>query len=84
MAEIEFSSAEKQHIGAKLKQYFDSEMDQELGSFEAQFLLDFISKEIGGFFYNKGLEDAQAALAVQLENFSDAIYALESPTDMRR
>jgi uncharacterized protein (DUF2164 family) len=49
----------------------------ELGQFDADFLLDFISKEIGASYYNQGLYDAQALLVDRMDSLSDAIYQLE-------
>ena len=77
---IKFSSQEKEQIILKMQQYFSKELDQELGQFDADFLLDFFSEEVGSFFYNRGLYDAQAILTDKLDNISDAIYELEQLT----
>ena len=73
MSGIEFSREEKELIGRKIQLYFHEELEQEIGQFDAEFLLDFFAQEIGPFFYNRGLYDAQAALETQLESFSEAI-----------
>jgi uncharacterized protein (DUF2164 family) len=39
--------------------------------------LDFISKELGCYFYNRGLYDAQTVLSGRVEEISDAMLALE-------
>ena len=83
MAEITFTSDEKDVLANKIKSYFLKELDTEIGQFEALFLLDFFTKEIGGYYYNRGLYDAQAALENRLETISEAIYELEKPTDAR-
>ena len=84
MPEITFSKQEKDLITSKVKLYFREELDQEIGQFDAQFLLDFFAEEIGVYFYNRGLYDAQAILERRLEDFGEAIYELEKPTDFRR
>jgi len=81
---IEFSKDEKDTITKKIKMYFHEELDQELGSFDAQFLLDFFAEEIGPYFYNRGLYDAQAILEKQVESIGDAIYEIEKPTNFVR
>jgi uncharacterized protein (DUF2164 family) len=81
MAAIEFSKAEKDVITGKIQDYFRNELDQEIGQFDAEFLLDFFAQEIGAYFYNRGLYDAQALLAQRLDDFAEAIYELEKPTD---
>lgn len=81
---IEFSKEEQDIIVKKIQLYFKEELDQDIGSFDAQFLLDFFSEEVGAYFYNRGLYDAQAILEKRLETLSEAIYDLEKPTDFRR
>ncbi|MDH3528768.1 MAG: DUF2164 domain-containing protein, partial [Acidobacteriota bacterium] len=44
MEEIEFTKEEKDAIVAKIKGYFESELDQEIGQFDAEFLLGFFSQ----------------------------------------
>lgn len=80
MTEIKFSNEEKEVLVQKLKAYFSKELDQDVGLFECEFFLDFISKEIGAFYYNKGLNDAQAIIASKIEDITDAFYEIEKPT----
>ncbi len=84
MAEIKFSKEEKALLVVKIQRYFDAELDQEIGQFEADFLLDFFSKEVGAYFYNRGLIDAQAVLARRLEDVAESIYELEQPTEFSK
>ena len=81
MAIIQFSAEEKQRIVGKVKQYVETEMNQEIGSFEAEFLLDFFAGEIGGYFYNRGLYDAQAVVSAKLNDITDALAEIEKPVD---
>ena len=84
MAEITFSQEERDVICGKIQRYLQEEMDQEVGQFEAGFLLDFFAKEIGPYFYNRGLYDARAILEGHLENIDEAIYGIEKPTQALR
>ena len=84
MTEINFSKEELEIITQKLQRYFSKELDQELGQFDAQFLLDFFTEEVGPYFYNRGLYEAQAVLERRLEDISEAIYELEKITEFRR
>ena len=81
---IEFSKEEKEVIVGKIQTYFKQELSQEIGSFDAQFLLDFFSEEVGAYFYNRGLYDAQAILEKRWETISEAIYELEKVTNFKR
>lgn len=79
MSTIKFSKIEKEQMILKLQKYFLKELDNELEQFDADFLLDFVAKEMGVFFYNKGLHDAQAILNEKLDAITDAIYEIEQP-----
>ena len=84
MSAIEFSREEKELLVKKIQRYFSQELDQEIGGFDAQFLLDFFSEEVGAYYYNRGLYDAQAILEKRLDSLTDAIYELEQATDFAR
>ena len=79
MARIEFSEEESQHMVDRLQKYFSEELGQELGGFDARFLLDFISTHLGACYYNRGLMDAQAILLSRLDNITEAIAEIELP-----
>jgi uncharacterized protein (DUF2164 family) len=80
MSEIKFSKEEKEVLVQKMKGYLADELDVEIGQFECEFFLDFISTEMGGFYYNKGLADAQVIISSKMEDISDALYEVEKPT----
>ena len=84
MPDIQFSSDEKEVIVRRIKLYFMEELKQDIGRFDAEFLLDFFAGEIGGYFYNRGLYDAQAILSGKMDELGEAIYQLERPTEFRR
>jgi len=84
MAEITFTSEERDIICRKIQLYLREELDLEVGQFVAGFLLDFFAEEIGPYFYNRGLYDAQAILESRLENIGEAIYEIEKPTQFLR
>jgi uncharacterized protein (DUF2164 family) len=84
MAKIEFSDREKAAIVDKIKLYFREELDQDIAQFDAEFLLDFFSEEVGAYHYNLGLADAKLILEQKLESITDAFYEIEKPTDFIR
>jgi uncharacterized protein (DUF2164 family) len=81
MSEIKFSREEKERIVKKVETYFSNELDQEIGNFEAEFLIDFFADEIGAFFYNRGLSDANMLFNEKVEELSYTIQELEKPTN---
>ncbi|MDX8384262.1 MAG: DUF2164 domain-containing protein [Ghiorsea sp.] len=80
---MNFTEDEQEILAQKLKTYCSNELDMPLGQFEAQDLLDFISKEIGAHYYNQGLYDAQALISSKVDILTDAVYEIEKPTSMR-
>ena len=82
MSVIKFSKDETKLIIGKIQLYFREELDQKIGQFDAEFLLDFFTEEVGAYYYNRGLFDAQSILESKLENIAEAIYELEKPTDI--
>ncbi|MCW0045421.1 DUF2164 domain-containing protein [Brevundimonas sp. BT-123] len=83
MKPIEFSREERAAITVKLRDYFARELDQELGQLPAEMLLDFIGKEIGGAFYNRGVHDAQQLVQQKAEDIVEALYGLERAVPTR-
>ena len=79
MSKIEFSSDERTAIVDRIKLYFSEELNQNIGQFDAGFLLDFFTEEIGPYYYNRGLIDAQAVIEEKVESIADALYEIEQP-----
>ena len=80
LAEIKLDDSVKTEVIAKLQKYFEDELQQEIGSFDAEFLLDFFSKEVGGYYYNQGLADALTSFESKMEDVGELIYQLEKET----
>lgn len=75
MSRVELERDERDEIVERIKSYFAKEREEERGNLAAAFLLDFICEQIGPFFYNKGLSDAQQPLvraAASLDSDLDA------------
>ena len=84
MSEISFTRREKELLAGKLQRYFDDELKIELGGFDAEFLLEFLSKELGAYYYNQGLRDAQAVFLKRVGELTDQVSELEKPTEFVR
>lgn len=84
MSNIAFTNEEKEILAGRLQTYLLKELDYEIGRFDAEFLLDFITKELGAYYYNRGLYDARAVIEKRFDEFTDAVYQLEKPTDFMR
>ena len=80
MTDIKFSKDEMDRIVSKIKTYFHDELDQEIGGFEAEFLVELLSEELGPFFYNRGLSDAHTLFSEKTDELSYLIQEMEKPT----
>ena len=79
MDKIEFSKEEKAAMVQRVKLYFREELDQDIGNFDAEFLIDFFAEEMGSFFYNRGLYDAETMISEKVAEISDLLLQLEKP-----
>ena len=77
MKPIKFDKEQRAAVVGKVQRYFADELDQEIGAIPAEMLLKFLSEEIGAFYYNQGLNDAQAVFLRMMDNVGDEIYGLE-------
>lgn len=79
MSNIELSREQTEHLVSKIKDYFEQELGQDIGGFEAEFLIQFLAKEVGPYFYNKGLTDAQQLLNEKIEDLGYLLQEMEKP-----
>lgn len=77
MKPIQFSREETAAVAAKLRAYFRDELEVELRELPAEMLIDFLAREIGPFFYNRALYDAQAVLKKKADDLAEAVAGLE-------
>lgn len=82
MDKIEFSKDEKEMMVQKVKMYFREDLNQDIGNFDAEFLVDFFAEEMGGFFYNRGLYDAETMISEKVSEISDLLLQLEKPVSV--
>ncbi len=74
-----FSRDQKNELVQRIQHYFQNELTQELGTFEAEFLLDFFSEHLGPHYYNQAVRDVQKHLSGYLDHLNERIDELEKP-----
>ncbi|PML99745.1 hypothetical protein BCT63_03320 [Vibrio kanaloae] len=74
---IQLDSKQKSELTHALQKYLQDELEVELGQFDTEFLIDFISKKFGAIYYNKGVEDAQKVMERKMLDISDELYEIE-------
>ncbi len=79
MSDIKLTQDETDQVVSKIKKYFADEFDQDIGGFEAEFLIDFFAKEIGPHFYNRGLSDAHSLFTEKADEIGYLVQELEKP-----
>ncbi|MBN2825324.1 MAG: DUF2164 domain-containing protein [Campylobacterales bacterium] len=72
-----FTTQQKADLVLKIKAYCEKELDYEIGGFDAEFLLEFFASQIGGHFYNQGLQDATRAIKESMASLEDRLYSME-------
>lgn len=77
----EFSREQKERMASKVKGYLRDELHQEIGSFDAEFLVDFLAEELGPYFYNRGLADARGLLNEKMAELDYQVQELEQAED---
>ena len=77
MKPVVFSREETADIVGKLRAYFREELEIDLAALPAEMLLDFLGREIGPFFYNRAVYDAQTVVAKKAEDINEALAGLE-------
>ncbi|WP_168195211.1 DUF2164 domain-containing protein [Shewanella sp. SNU WT4] len=73
MAITPLESKVKQALIASLQTYIEDELNQDIGQFEAEFLLDFITEKVSAHWYNQGLQDARVLMHSTLLSCLDDI-----------
>lgn len=71
------SKDEMQEAAARLQTYLRDEMEIEVGRLPAEILVEFIGRDFGRLFYNRGLRDAETVVRQKVEDVADALYGLE-------
>ncbi|EGR2756002.1 DUF2164 domain-containing protein [Vibrio parahaemolyticus] len=74
---IKLERAQKETLASAIQDYMQDELSIEIGQFDSEFLIDFITDKLGAVYYNKGVEDAKAVIERRMLEMSDEIYEIE-------
>ncbi|EJR0682032.1 DUF2164 domain-containing protein [Vibrio parahaemolyticus] len=74
---IKLERAQKETLASAIQDYMQDELSIEIGQFDSEFLIDFITDKLGAVYYNKGVEDAKAAIERRMLEMSDELYEIE-------
>jgi uncharacterized protein (DUF2164 family) len=76
---LKIPKEQKMQIISLIQQYFRDERGEEIGDLAAEFLLDFMIKQIGPFIYNQAVEDVQYVFNQRMASLAEDVYALKMP-----
>ncbi len=76
-----FTNKQRTQIVRDLQDYFEEEMELEVGQFDVEFLLDHLIKTIGPTFYNQGLADAKRVIDKKVLDITDELFEIEKESD---
>ncbi len=74
---IKLERAQKETLASAIQGYMQDELSIEIGQFDSEFLIDFITDKLGAVYYNKGVEDAKAVIERRMLEVSDELYEIE-------
>ena len=74
---LTLDAAQEQAAQQTIKRFLEDRFELELGSFEAQEVLDLFAREIAPLYYNKAILDVQSYLKERFESIESDLWALE-------
>ncbi|HYC75345.1 DUF2164 domain-containing protein [Brevundimonas sp.] len=80
---VELSPEGRQAAAARLRTLLAEELEVEIGTLQAELLLDQIARDLGPLFYNRALADARTVVAARAEDMDEALYGLQRQTELR-
>jgi len=66
--------AKKLEAIESIQRYMAKEIDADISEMQAEGILDYFTKELAPFAYNKGIEDAQKFLLLKAEDLSGTCF----------
>jgi uncharacterized protein (DUF2164 family) len=80
---IRLTDDRRERMLRSIRKFFDEKLDQQLGEFAAERILEFFVKELGAPVYNQAIQDARAFLQGKLEDLDVEFYEPDEPYSER-
>ena len=65
---IALSKEQKENAKEKLKEYIEENFELKIGNLQAEIFLDFITENIGIYYYNKSVADALSFMTERIDD----------------
>ncbi|HCN05054.1 MAG TPA: DUF2164 domain-containing protein [Bacteroidetes bacterium] len=76
---ITLSPEDRTDVVRRLQSVLLDELSVDAGRFEVERIVDFITANLGVYFYNQGVRDSRAMVMRKVDDISEAIDGLERP-----
>ena len=80
---IELDRDERQAALASIERWFQENLDDPPGNVAAMGLLGHIAAEVGPYFYNRGVADAQERMRLRVDELDIELHAEPGPASAR-
>ncbi|MCY7480862.1 DUF2164 domain-containing protein [Bacillus sp. JZ35] len=68
---------EKNQMTMAIQRYFAEEREEEIGELAAINILEFITKNLGSYYYNQGVRDSRSIAVQRSQLLEEDLFALE-------
>ncbi|MGR5164248.1 DUF2164 domain-containing protein [Vibrio owensii] len=79
---IKLERAQKEVLATAIQDYMQDELEVEIGQFDSEFLIDFITEKLAPIYYNKGIEDAKTVIERRMLELTDELYEIEQEVQL--
>ncbi|UQA53899.1 MULTISPECIES: DUF2164 domain-containing protein [Vibrio] len=79
---IKLERAQKEALACAIQDYMQDELSVEIGQFDSEFLIDFVTEKLAPIYYNKGIEDAKSVIERRMLEMTDELYEIEQEVDI--
>jgi uncharacterized protein (DUF2164 family) len=79
---IKLPKEQKEQLIKRVQNYFHEERAEEIGDLAAEFLLDYMIKEMGPVIYNQAIYDATRLVNEKMISLEDDLSAMEKPINL--
>ncbi|CAH1609512.1 DUF2164 domain-containing protein [Vibrio sp. MMG022] len=79
---IKLERAQKEALARAIQDYMQDELNVEIGQFDSEFLIDFVTEKLAPIYYNKGIEDAKLVIERRMLEMTDELYEIEQEVDI--
>ncbi|MCA0757283.1 DUF2164 domain-containing protein [Paenibacillus sp. N4] len=84
MLTVKLSKEQKEPLVRRVQEYFLDERGEKIGDLAAEFLLDYMTQELGPVIYNQAIQDAVKLVGEKMVSLEDDLHSLEKPIKFGR